>query len=755
METKEKLEKINDYISTLNNTHKYKFLSNVSNYVDEFKFEDVFVVIKEISNNKKIKLCLESCVKNGEINISNVNDDYKTATFISLIEIYCDNNDIKFIQDNMELDKAFLDNYADDNLKIYLREMGKYPLLTAEEEKSLFIKFQEGSSIAKEKIIVSNLRLVVSIAKRHIGKGLQFLDLIQEGNAGLIKAVEKFDVDKGFKFSTYATWWIKQAITRAIADLKGVIRIPVHMQEKLNNIKKTSNILYKKLGREPTNEELAIELDMLPEKLEEILILNKNANAKSLNDLVGDDEDSEFLDFVPDENNNLEETVLTNLSIDIIENLINKTSIKPKEKEILYLRFGIEDGTPRTLEEIGQIYGLTRERIRQIEAKALRKLKNVYIEEKDGFVEEKIIDDAKLIEFKKHLDFNKFDPSRINPKFSDNTSMGPWFSKNQITIFKQTDIMSREIKKQYEKYKQSKKESKEGQVVVPKSSFNTGVHVITPKGNKVSDIATRRGSSYRPNSSKQSKVIEKKENEKMETIKESAFYAMFDGTKEQVDYVIKNYLSELQRNLILKKWNNDLDAGVMKRGGFTTKENNSYSVAIKNIKKWLINPPKRKGRKKKGSVDVTTLEIKKEEKVKPEEKETVVIVTKAPEVPKEPVIAKEPIKEANDNITIKEISIDEDLEYLKLYELFNMPYFMEAMKKIDPRDYRLLFLKMNYPNKSISEISSFTGIDETKIKEVFKNGVYELKEVMNILIDKAFGITDEEKKESVYNKDNM
>ncbi len=754
MELKEKLNLLNDYIDNLNVKHKFKFLFNVSNRIDELWFEDIFIIIKEIVGNKKLKQCLDSCVKNGQINISKVNDDYKTATFISLIDFYCDNKDINFIQDETSLDNEFLNNYSDDNTKIYLREMGKHPVLLPDEEKELFVKLQSGDFSVKDKIIVSNLRLVVSIAKRYVGRGIQFLDLIQEGNTGLIKAVDKFDVDKGFKFSTYATWWIRQAITRAIEDFKGTIRIPVHMQGKLNDIKKAKNILYKRLGREPTNLELANEIEMPLEKLEEILILNMNANTTSLNTFVGDDEDTELLSFVADENSNLEETVFENLSIDVIENIIKKTSITTREKDILFLRFGIKDGIPRTLEEVGSIYNVTRERIRQIECKALRKLRNAYIKEQRKYEssENPMIDEEKLLSFAACADFNKFDPSRIKPKFEDNTSMGSWFADNMGLILKEEDKTCKKIVEQYNEYKKNKEKAKDETkpAIIKESSFiSTGTHTIPKSNKKVSDINERRGSSYSNKFKENLRKAEIKEEEKMENTEEKAFYAMFDAPKERVDEIINNVLCASQKEMVLRKWNNDLEKGEKVRGGFTERENQTYSLAIRNIKNFLVSPPRKRGRKK--QVPKTKIEENIDES-KAKKLDTPVDIP----IDKENSKATTPDTGIN-NVNAQEAkpNIDENLEYLKLYELFNMPYFLEVMKKIDPRDYKLLFLKMNYPDKSISEISSFTGIDKNKIEEVFKNGTHELKEVMNTLINEAFGITDEKKEELTYKKDNM
>jgi RNA polymerase primary sigma factor len=261
----------------------------------------------------------------------------------------------------------------DDPVKIYLKEIGKVPLLTPEEELDLAVRISEGDKYAKKRLSESNLRLVVSIAKRYLGRGMQFLDLIQEGNLGLIRAVEKFDYTKGFKFSTYATWWIRQAITRAIADQARTIRIPVHMVETINKLKKVSSQLLHTNGHEPTAEEIAAELDLPTEKIREILRVAQET--VSLETPIGEEEDSHLGDFIPDEEapapaEAASHTLLREQLSGVLDTLT------PREEKVLRLRFGLEDGRPRTLEEVGKEFSVTRERIRQIEAKALRKLRH-------------------------------------------------------------------------------------------------------------------------------------------------------------------------------------------------------------------------------------------------------------------------------------------------------------------------------------------------------------------------------------------
>ena len=261
----------------------------------------------------------------------------------------------------------------DDPVKVYLKEIGRVPLLSAEEEVELAIRMSEGDVAAKKRLSEANLRLVVSIAKRYVGRGMQFLDLIQEGNLGLIKAVEKFDHTKGFKFSTYATWWIRQAITRAIADQARPIRIPVHMVETINKVKKVNSQLLHENGHEPTNEQIAEKLEMPVEKVREIMRVAQEP--VSLETPIGEEEDSHLGDFIPDEDAPAPSDVAshTMLKEQLAEVL---STLTPREEKVLRLRFGLEDGRSRTLEEVGKEFNVTRERIRQIEAKALRKLRH-------------------------------------------------------------------------------------------------------------------------------------------------------------------------------------------------------------------------------------------------------------------------------------------------------------------------------------------------------------------------------------------
>ncbi|MCI8350917.1 MAG: RNA polymerase sigma factor RpoD [Oscillospiraceae bacterium] len=301
-------------------------------------------------------------------------------TFESLHIEVVDDEDVRL--DDFDLDLSDSRNMEanlseglsiDDPVKVYLKEIGRVPLLSPEEEVDLATRMAQGDLAARKKLSEANLRLVVSIAKRYVGRGMQFLDLIQEGNLGLIKAVEKFDHTKGFKFSTYATWWIRQAITRAIADQALTIRIPVHMVETINKVKKVSSQLLHKNGHEPSAEEIAAELEMNEDKVREIMRVAQEP--VSLETPIGEEEDSHLGDFIPDDDapapaDAASHTLLKEQLGDVLGTLTSR------EEKVLKLRFGLEDGRSRTLEEVGKEFNVTRERIRQIEAKALRKLRH-------------------------------------------------------------------------------------------------------------------------------------------------------------------------------------------------------------------------------------------------------------------------------------------------------------------------------------------------------------------------------------------
>ncbi|MBE5955504.1 MAG: RNA polymerase sigma factor RpoD [Lachnospiraceae bacterium] len=318
-------------------------------------------------STEKIEVIYEYLEQNGVDILTIPQDDDDDADIADLADIEDD------IDIDAEMTSALEGVSIEDPVRMYLKEIGKVPLLSAEEEIELAQRMEEGDEAAKKKLAEANLRLVVSIAKRYVGRGMLFLDLIQEGNLGLIKAVEKFDYHKGYKFSTYATWWIRQAITRAIADQARTIRIPVHMVETINKLIRVSRQLLQELGREPSPEEIAEEMNMPVDRVREILKISQEP--VSLETPIGEEEDSHLGDFIQDENVPVpaEAAAFTLLKEQLVEVLGTLTE---REQKVLCLRFGLEDGKARTLEEVGKEFNVTRERIRQIEAKALRKLRH-------------------------------------------------------------------------------------------------------------------------------------------------------------------------------------------------------------------------------------------------------------------------------------------------------------------------------------------------------------------------------------------
>ena len=351
---------------------KAQFAEQLKNLVELGKKKKNVLEYQEINdffkgitlNNEQMDLIFEYLEANG-VDVLRVTED----------DALLDNEDMHMEEDEVDLENIDLSVpegvSIEDPVRMYLKEIGKVPLLSAEEEIELAKRMENGDQAAKKRLAEANLRLVVSIAKRYVGRGMLFLDLIQEGNLGLIKAVEKFDYTKGYKFSTYATWWIRQAITRAIADQARTIRIPVHMVETINRMRQATNQLVYQNGHEPTPEELAKAMDMSVERVREIQRMAQEP--ASLESPVGEEEDSSLGDFVADENAEAPGKAADRAMVAQQINLALK-SLTPREEKVIRLRFGLDDGRPRTLEEVGRDFGVTRERVRQIEAKAIRKL---------------------------------------------------------------------------------------------------------------------------------------------------------------------------------------------------------------------------------------------------------------------------------------------------------------------------------------------------------------------------------------------
>ena len=385
---------INNVANVGKKEKKEKLMAEIKNKKQEQEQEKENNNAEELSEAEKVQKIVKKAKENGKMTygelakeLENTNPEQIDKVFDAFEEMGVnllnddfeeepDIDDLKEVED-LKLDQITDTSYegisVDDPVRMYLREIGKIPLLSYEKELELAKRILENDEEAKQELAEANLRLVVSIAKKYVGRGMLFLDLIQEGNMGLIKAVEKFDYTKGFKFSTYATWWIRQAITRAIADQARTIRIPVHMVETINRLIRTSRHLLQQLGREPTPEEIAQEMELPVEKVMEIQKIAQDP--VSLETPIGEEDDSHLGDFIQDEDSPAPHDAASyTLLREQLEEVMN--TLTPREAKVLKLRFGLEDGKARTLEEVGKEFDVTRERIRQIEAKALRKLRH-------------------------------------------------------------------------------------------------------------------------------------------------------------------------------------------------------------------------------------------------------------------------------------------------------------------------------------------------------------------------------------------
>jgi RNA polymerase primary sigma factor len=332
--------------------------------------QDIFALIPETPDNADVLDSLYTELAEANLNIiEGEGDEPEPAVVAALTSEWTAEDD----EEVASHEHVYDDDVSDDSVRLYLREIGKIPLLSGEEELALANRVVAGDKRAKDKMAEANMRLVVSIAKRYVGRGLDLLDLIQEGNTGLLRAVEKFDPSKGFKFSTYATWWIRQAITRAIADQARTIRIPVHMVETINKLLRTQRRLTQELNREPTNDEIAATMEIDVDKVEHIMKIKQDISSLDAS-IRDDDEDSVLADFIEDEDTiSPEQSATSQLLKEQVKNVLS--ALSEREQKIIKLRFGLEDGKQHTLEEVGQEFSVTRERIRQIEAKALAKLR--------------------------------------------------------------------------------------------------------------------------------------------------------------------------------------------------------------------------------------------------------------------------------------------------------------------------------------------------------------------------------------------
>ena len=527
---------------------------------------DPDTLIDLINNNKIFKKQIEIIYKNNISNIKNIRNIVASEFISQLVEIYCMTNNIELDEENEVLENINdLENdnfYSSDGIKSYLKEIGKYKLLTFSEEKALAYKYKNGDKNAKEEFINSNLRLVVSISRRYLGRGLQLLDLIQEGNIGLIKAVEKFESSRGLKFSTYATWWIRQSITRALADKSRDIRVPVHMHEKIFELRKTEKKLQLELNRQPTVLEIAKEMNLTEQKVLEILSYDQKTI--SLNTKVGDEDDTELQDLV-NNSANLEEDCVNDTLSEAIYELLNLDKLNLKEKKVLIYRFGLIDGEEKTLEEIGKIFNLTRERIRQIEKKALQKLKSEA--KKENLYD--FLDEPEKIEENNELKANSFLISNIYKIIKNNESIIERLDNHDITLLKiiYGSNLERRINSRV-----SKKEAHEFlTVLAPRIVQMNANKNYNPykKKIKTSDFDLK---------------IEKQMNE-IGTLK-SLYILLKPHQKEKIDFII-TFLSEKDKSLIRIFYDDiSMDA---KKNISNYEFNNFYNILLPKIRQMLEN----------------------------------------------------------------------------------------------------------------------------------------------------------------------
>ena len=443
---------INNYINS-----RTKKMNNINDIIKQFekynKFFEAYnfipnpdLLIDLLNNNKIYYKMTEILVKKNKKEITSGNSEiiFNNTLIVSTVDTYCMLNNIEIKEEEIEIEEDSSSEIVTNSVTTYLREIGNKPILSKEEEISLAKRISEGDNLAKEKLIECNLKLVVSIARRYYNRGLPFLDLIQEGNLGLMTAVEKYEVERGFKFSTYATWWIRQGITRALADKGRNVRIPVHLHEKIMVLNKISSDLEKVLGREPTAAEIANEMNISLTKVSELLKLKQDTI--SINSMVGDDGDTELENFIPASPTTPEDEAIDNTLNENVKQLLEECNLKPREMEVLMYRYGFYDGSPMTLEEIGKIYNITRERVRQVESRALMKIRRSrYVKEFAVFTQNPEESKARIEEFRE-----KYRESK-NPYKS-------FLKSDGRTKEKENDNMPKPLKTIYQYFKEYTKE---------------------------------------------------------------------------------------------------------------------------------------------------------------------------------------------------------------------------------------------------------------------------------------------------------
>ena len=761
-------ELVNKYINENISVEKeyyyiLKSLRNIYNFLTKNKVEISQELIIDLINKNSLfnKICEEIVNENiDRIKKGELDEIFSNQFIVNVIDTYCSLNGIETEPDDIDEDIKKVHN--NDSVKSYLIEIGSIPLLTLEEEKDLTRRNWDGDPEARKKIIEANLRLVVSIAKRYIGRGLVFLDLIQEGNTGLIKATERFDPNRGVKFSTYATWWIRQAITRAIADQSRTIRIPFHLNEKLNDFNRNREKLELKLSREPTIEEIA---DFMHISYETAKGLNDlNQNVISYNALVSNKdgiEKTEIGDFIESEDN-VEENVVDNTLKGELYKCFDKMKLKPREIEVLNLRFGLESGEPMTLDEVGKIMNVTRERIRQIEFKVLRRLRSssltqglkAYLNEESDSkreppMKQRVKNDSprpripEKMSKRRRSDNNlsKEENEKINEALDVRYSLvTSGLSDELVEVLKQCDLTPYEIEILRMRFglSEGKKKLSPSQIALitkrAKSNILSVMDNIYKKLEKnydkeilykyISDLKSRFGDNE----------ADEEESEKMPR-KTTPMRVLLNCTAMELQDAVKE-LNDEDLELFNRRNGDDLENPV---STLSTKESSIFfNRVVKRLQKIIT-------RNRKSGVLVRNEESKEEnQNIEPNTSKV------------EEVLEQKPIIEENKNVEVegnfpitklaegeKEMSKE---DYNKILELLRTPTFTEMLAVLSPKEAIINMLRLGYvDNKYYSKeaIANFLGISEEEVIESSKKALLTYKERINSFLDKAIDIVSE------------
>lgn len=699
-----------------------KEIRKLSLFFDKFDFSPTLDFCVELLNNTKINKLMKTIFDNNKKdiikdNIESITNDELTAT---LIECYCMVNNISLEEDEEkeEKEEKIPNNTAGgytegDIYKLYINEVAKYPLLKYEQEKEIAERIKQNDEEAKKLLIESNLRLVVSIAKRYVGHGIQFIDLIQEGNIGLMTAVEKYDSSKGFRFSTYATWWIKQAITRALADKSRNIRLPVHVYEKMTRINKARTDLSRELGREPTIKEIALKTRLSEQSVSDTIKLQ--LDSVSINTEIGDDEKSELGDFIPSDEDSPEEQTIINTLPDNIKNLLLECHLKEKEIKILTLRYGLDGTGPKTLEEIGEMYNITRERIRQIEAKALNKIrKSKNIKEFADYMDDpdKAIKLVSNYSGKRPLTTAEYNSKKIPQQFIENVEQKgevPKEEKKQQQARKEDEIedhlfytLPQKIKVSNPNYDKCNYPYSYSPAVEKTTSTEKPV-ITKPQEERKMEVAVKpQGPMITgPNEEKKSQQPKKE----AETTKDHMFYTL----PQKVAISQSNY----------DKSNSPY----------------SYSPFVERKKEVTVKPQER--------VTITKQEeVKTEEAVKPKERVT---ANQHEEVKAElEVKPQEPVTTKPQDVKIKE----EDEKFKKAIDNIRNFNIFDTMTELTSEECIIVCLQLGIIDEikiDSKKIAEFFDTDEERVIDLTKKSLIKYRKELCRLIQNAKEINEKEK----------